>query len=97
MIELHASDLATLEARVRAAQGDVLVRMDAGLPPIALATLRAAIGPLAIACAPERRVNALVCDAGAAPEDIAAAIAWLQSAASTTGQVLEIGPREAVL
>lgn len=91
MIELRAFDLATLEAQVRAAPGDVLVRMDAGLHPIALAAMRAAIGPLAVACAPDRRVNALVCDAGAADEDIAAAIAWLRGAASTTGQVLEIG------
>lgn len=93
MIELRASDLASLEAEVRAAPGDVLVRIDAGLPPIALAAIRAAIAPLAVACAPDRRVNALLCKAGAAEDDVAAAIAWLRGAASTTGQVLEIGRR----
>jgi hypothetical protein len=86
-------DLASLEADVASAAGDVTVLLDPALPPVKLAALRAAIGPLAVDSAPTRRVNAVAAETGAHPDDVAAACAWLAGAASTTGQVIEISAR----
>ncbi|VVT12866.1 conserved hypothetical protein [Sphingomonas sp. EC-HK361] len=86
-------DLASLEAGVASAGGDVTVLLDSALPPVPLAAMRAAIGPLAVEQAPTRRINAVAADTGAHPDDVAAACAWLADATSTTGQVIEISAR----
>ena len=78
-------------ALVCAAQGESLVVViPPTLDPIALALARAALGPLAIERAPATRVNALLPAATADPAAIEAAIAFLEGAPSTTGQLLEI-------
>lgn len=83
-----ADDIAAL---VRAAKAESLaVAIAPGRDPLALAQARAAIGPLAIERAPATRVNAVLWSEGADPADIAAAIAFLERARSTTGQILEI-------
>lgn len=76
----NAADVSSLVVVTRAS-GD----------PLALALARAAIGPLAIECAPGRRVNMVVEQVGARPVDIDAAVTFLESARSTTGQILEVG------
>lgn len=83
-----------IAALVRAA-GDrsVLIMLDPALDPLALAQARAAIGCLAVECAPATRVNALLPAADAEPEDVEAAARFLEGARSTTGQVLEVGRR----
>jgi uncharacterized heparinase superfamily protein len=86
-------DLASLEAQVRSAVGDAIVLLDSTLPPVKLAAMRAAIGPLAVECAPARRINAVVTSGRVDAEDLSAAIRWLSAAASTTGQVLELSSR----
>lgn len=86
--------LASLEAQVRSSEGDVIVLLDPALPPVTLAAMRAAIGPLAVECAPARRINAIVAGARVDAQDLAAASDWLATAASTTGQVLELSPRD---
>lgn len=79
-------------ALVRGADGEsVLVLIDEGLDALAMATARAAIGPLAVERAPAVRVNALVAGAGADVGDVEAAARFLENARSTTGQVLELG------
>jgi hypothetical protein len=85
-IDLAAGD--DLVARVRAAEGESVVVVIAARDALAMALARAAIGPLAVERAPGMRVNALV--AGANADDVDAAVAFLEKARSTTGQVIEI-------
>jgi hypothetical protein len=57
---------------------------------LAMAIARAAIGPLAVERAPACRVNAVFVDDGAAVADVDAAVRFLESARSTTGQILDL-------
>lgn len=82
-----ADDIAAL---VRAATGDSIVVVLAPRDALEMMQARAAIGPLAVERAPGMRVNAVVPDQGADTRDVDAAIAFLEGARSTTGQVLEI-------
>ncbi|KQN31359.1 hypothetical protein ASF00_00625 [Sphingomonas sp. Leaf34] len=83
-----------IAALVRGAWGDSLVVMiPAALDSLAMAQARAAIGPLAIELAPATRVNAVVLAEEAQPDDVDAAVEFLEAARSTTGQVLPIGKR----
>ena len=81
-------------ALVRAAPADASLTLlvEPGRDPLSLALLRAAIGPLAVERAPAR-VNAVFPDADADPADVNTAAAWLDAAASTTGQLMEISAR----
>lgn len=64
------------------------------VPPLAdgLATAlaRAAIGPLAVECAPHRRLNAVFVHENASATNVDAAIVFLEQARSTTGQILDL-------
>ena len=78
-------------AAVRTSVGESLVLVfKPGRDPLAMAQALAAIGPLAIEVAPARRVNAVVVTHGAATEDIDAAVAFLDQALSTTGQIITV-------
>jgi membrane-bound ClpP family serine protease len=70
----------------------ILVLAAPGLDSMDRALSLAAIGTLAIRLAPDRRIGALDLADGAAIEDIVAAACFLAEAASTTGQILRIGP-----
>lgn len=83
-------DQATAQVRSSAAES-VLLLLPPDLDPLHAATLRAALGPLAIERAPGR-VNALVALAGTDPAAVEAAALFLEGARSTTGQLLEVGP-----
>ena len=80
-----------LAALVRGADAESVVavvrRTSDGL---AMAIARAAIGPLAIERAPGRRVNAVLVEDSALTEDVDAAVRFLESARSTTGQILDL-------
>lgn len=89
-MRLDVAGAEDIVARVRAATGDSLVVVIAARGPLEMALARAAIGPLAIERAPGMRVNAIVPEQGADARDVDAAIAFLEGARSTTGQVLEI-------
>ena len=83
-------DIATAS---RAARGDSLVIViAAGRDPLALAMAEAAVGPLAVERAPATRLNAVVAaaDRDSYPGAVEAAVAFLESATSTTGQVLRL-------
>lgn len=81
-------------ALVRGAVGESrIVVISATLDALAMAQARAAIGPLAVELAPATRVNAVVLAEATHPADVDAAVAFLEAARSTTGQVLEIGER----
>lgn len=83
-----------IAALVRGTAGDSLVVVILPtLDALAMAQARAAIGPLAIELAPGTRLNAVVPAEGAHVADVDAAIAFLEQARSTTGQVIEISPR----
>lgn len=84
----EADDIAAI---VRAAEGESIVLV-IELPwlPLALALAQAAVAPLAIERAPGMRVNAVVVGTGADRSAVDAAIAFLDSARSTTGQVLAV-------
>ena len=82
-------------ALVRGATGDSrVVVIPAVLDALAMAQARAAIGPLAIESAPATRVNAVVLEKRAHAADVEAAVAFLEQARSTTGQVIEIHQRQ---
>ncbi len=84
-----ADDIAGI---VRAARGDaVTLVIDEEGEPLALAQALASIGPLAMERAPEMRVNAVIVRADAVEGEISAAVAFLDSARSTTGQILWVG------
>ncbi|HVF94340.1 MAG TPA: hypothetical protein VM900_08495 [Sphingomonas sp.] len=78
-------------ATVRAATGEsIVVVLDPQWPAITLALARAAIVPLAIERAPSTRINAVLATPAASRAAVEAAIDFLESATSTTGQLLEI-------
>jgi len=78
-------------AAVRAARAKSLTVVIApGFDSLALALARAAIGPLARERAPETRVNAVVLGPAHRPDDADAAIAFLEAAGATTGQLLDV-------
>ena len=82
---------ADLAALVRGAAGESIVVVIAGnWPPLDFALATAAIAPLAIERAPATRVNAVIIEPGASPDAAEAAIAFLERARSTTGQLLTI-------
>jgi hypothetical protein len=85
------SVLLKVHAAVSAGRQSVLVMIDPDVAGISRAMLRAAIGPLAIASAPATRVNALDIAAGASTDAVIAAAAFLATAGSTTGQVIDVG------
>jgi len=80
-----------IAALVRGAVGESLVVVIPATPDaLAMALAKAAIGPLAVELAPATRVNAVVLVEGGAPADVDAAVAFLENAPSTTGQLIEI-------
>jgi hypothetical protein len=86
-------DLAAGEDAVAVARSDdseslVLVVMP-GRDAVSESQVRAAIGPLAVERAP-RRISAVLPSATADSAAVDAIVAFLESAASTTGQVVEI-------
>lgn len=82
------ADIASL---VRGAVGESrIVLIPAGLDPLAMAQAKAAIGPLAIEHAPAVRVNAVAPTEHAEPASVKAAVAFLEQARSTTGQILVV-------
>ena len=88
-VDLAESD--DLPARVRAiADESVVVVIDSGWAALPLALAQAAIAPLAIERAPAGRLNLVVRGAGADPAAVEAAVAFLEAARSTTGQILAI-------
>lgn len=82
-------------AEVRATRTDerdsVLLLIARGVSVLDRAILRGAIGPLAIELAPSKRLNAVDIVGDAADRDVVAAAGFLAAAASTTGQVIEVG------
>ncbi len=88
-LDLAAAD--DLARCVRGAEGESVVLVIGPREPLAMAMTRAAIAPLAIERAPTMRVNAVVPGHGADPRDVGAAVAFLDSARSTTGQILDVG------
>jgi len=82
--------------RVREALAGVLiVIIDAGWTPIDRHLLLASIEPLAVARAPASRVCAVQVAADAKLADVVAAVEYLLSAQSVTGQILTVEPRPA--
>ena len=80
-----------IAALVRGAAGESLVVViPATLDALAMALTKAAIGPLAVELAPATRVNAVMLEEGGDPADVDAAVAFLEQARSTTGQLIEI-------
>lgn len=69
----------------------VLLLIAQGVSALDRAILRSAIGPLAIELAPSKRLNAVDIVGDAADRDVVAAAGFLAAAASTTGQVIEVG------
>ena len=63
--------------------------MRAGRDPVGDSQVRAAIGPLAMEIAP-RRVNLVAMAEGADDDAVDALVAYLETAESTTGQIVEI-------
>ncbi|TXC70697.1 hypothetical protein FSB78_06930 [Sphingomonas ginsenosidivorax] len=87
-IDLAATE--DLAACVRGATGESIVLVIAPRAPLEMALARAAIAPLAIERAPAMRVNAVVPGVGADAHDVEAAVAYLENARSTTGQILDV-------
>ena len=80
-----------IAALVRDAAGESrVVLIPADLDALNMAQARAAIGPLAIELAPAVRVNAVVPAKGARQADVDAAVAFLEQARSTTGQLFVV-------
>jgi len=81
-----------IAALVRDAIGESrIVLIPANLDPLTMAQAKAAIGPLAIELAPAVRVNAVAPAEAARRADVDAAVAFLEQARSTTGQLLVVG------
>ncbi len=80
-----------IAALVRGAEaGSIIVLISASLDALSTSKARASIGPLAIELAPGQRLNAVCPAASAKSDDVAAAVAFLEQARSTTGQLLDI-------
>lgn len=95
-MRLDLADGAALPGLVRAAvgtAGSLEVVIAGGGDPVALAMARAVLAPLAVEVAPGMRLNAVLLAPGAAPADVAAAVAFLERATSTTGELIEVSPR----
>ena len=86
-------DLAALVRGLSAGQGSLVVTIAPGRDPVTLAAMLAVLAPLAVEVAPATRLNAVLPLAGADPADVAAAAAFLDGAASTTGQHIEVSAR----
>ena len=80
-------DVATV---VRESDESVVLVLAPGRSALSMAQTCAAIAPLAAEAAPSRRINAVVAAEGANPSAVDAAVAFLVSAASTTGQILTV-------
>lgn len=81
---------------LRAAMADhalVLMVLVPTVPNLNRSMLLAALGGLAVECAPRARIAALDVCAGAAVEDVVAAGVFLATAESTTGQTVRISQR----
>ena len=70
--------------------GSLVIVIAPGRCPLSLAQARAAIGPLAIEQAPARRINAIIVENGADGAAVDAMAAFLDSASSTTGQIVTV-------
>jgi hypothetical protein len=77
-------------AIVRTATGECITLVHEDGDSLAHALTLAAIAPLAIERAP-MRVNLVVAGDDADPADVAAAVAFLDGACSTTGQIVRVG------
>ena len=71
----------------------VLVVLAPTVPILDRSMLLAAVGVLAVDCAPHVRIAALDVRAGAEVDDVVAAAPFLASAESTTGQIVQVTPR----
>ncbi|KQN22480.1 MULTISPECIES: Rossmann fold domain-containing protein [unclassified Sphingomonas] len=79
------------DARARLGNDDSLVVVIRESSDSLFAALaRALIAPLAIEAAPVTRINAVLSHNGARAADVEVAISYLETALSTTGQILEI-------
>ncbi|WP_322965756.1 Rossmann fold domain-containing protein [Sphingomonas fuzhouensis] len=70
---------------------DLVLVIHPGRDAVAQAMVEAAIAPLAIAAAPDARINAVIPTEGAGKAAIAAAVAYLAAAHAVTGQLLIVG------
>lgn len=95
LILIPSGDINALLNRVRAmpSPATVIVLDGAATPPFDAHLLLAAIEPLAIEAAPQRRISAVHAAPNADPADVAAATAFLLRAISVTGQIIRIDPR----
>lgn len=79
-----------IAALVRGAGGEsVVIVIEHGRDPLTAALAEASIVPLAIERAPAMRVNAVLAQGAAA--DVDAMASFLDTARSTTGQVIRVG------
>ena len=95
LILIPSGDITAVLGRVRAmpSPATVIVVDGAATPPFDAHLLLAAIEPLAIEAAPQRRISAVHASPNADPADVAAATAFLLRAISVTGQIIRIDPR----
>jgi thioredoxin-like negative regulator of GroEL len=68
----------------------LVVVLPAGLQPAEAALARAMLELLAVERAPWARINAVLPATASDPADVDAAVAFLESATATTGQLLEL-------
>jgi hypothetical protein len=84
-------DIAALvRGAVATGHGSIVIALVAELDAMQAALARAAVAPLAIAHAPAVRINAVAPGFATNPGTIASAVAFLESAMSTTGQILDL-------
>lgn len=95
LILIPSGDINAVVDRVRAvpSPATVIVVDGAATPAFDAHLLLAAIEPLAIEAAPQRRISAVHAAPNADPADVAAATAFLLRAISVTGQIIRIDPR----
>lgn len=95
LILIPSGDINAVMDRVRAIRSPatVIIVDGAATPPFDAHLLLAAIEPLAIEAAPQRRISAVHAAPNADPADVAAAAAFLLRAISVTGQIIRIDPR----
>lgn len=70
---------------------DLVLVLMPGRDSVAQAMAEAAVGPLAVAAAPNARINAVAPAPDASPDAIAAAVEYLAAAHAVTGQLLAVG------
>lgn len=97
LVIVDPATVTALVQRIRAssAPATVIIIESGAAPALDTHVLVAAIEPLAIESAPNRRVCAVDVRPGADSADIAAAVDFLLRAQSVTGQILRIDPRGA--